>query len=101
MIDTVFVSGVNDVSWNNKRVKMPNIDNLVKKSIILDNAYSLPVCSPSRTALMTGIYPFKLGLQRGFGRQAPEGVPLNTKLMPEYLKSMGYRTHGLGKAGFC
>ena len=92
--------GVNDVSWNNKHADTPTMDFLAKEGVILDNAYTLPVCTPSRAALMTGTYPFKLGLQRGFGRQAPEGVPVNTKMMPEYLKAHGYSTHGLGKAGF-
>ena len=46
---------------------------------------------------MTGIYPFKMGLQRGFGKQTPEGIPLNKTILPEYLKEYGYSTHGLGK----
>ena len=46
---------------------------------------------------MTGIYPFKMGLQRGFGKQTPEGIPLNRTILPEYLKEYGYSTHGLGK----
>ena len=89
--------GVNDVPWNNPQIKMSTLHKLADDGVILDNSYSLPVCTPSRTALMTGIYPFRLGLQRGFGRQAPEGVPLNTTMMPEYLKKHGYSTHGLGK----
>jgi len=95
--------GVNDVPWNNPQIKMSTLHKLADDGVILDNSYSLPVCTPSRTALMTGIYPFRLGLQRGFGRQAPEGVPLNTTMMPEYLKKHGYSTHGLGKwhLGFC
>ena len=46
---------------------------------------------------MTGVYPFKMGLQRGFGKQTPEGIPLNKTILPEYLKDHGYKTHGLGK----
>ena len=92
-------SGINDVSWNNDYSKStPNLQKLADNGVILDNAYSLPVCTPSRAALMTGRYPFKLGLQRGFGKQTPEGIPLNNQLLPQYFKNQGYRTHALGKA---
>ena len=50
---------------------------------------------------MTGIYPFKMGLQRGFGKQPPEGIPLNKTILPQYLKGYGYSTHGLGKVDIC
>merc|ERR1712154_199442 len=97
--------GINDVSWNNPRGFTPHLGKLAQESggIILDNAYSLPVCTPSRTALLTGVYPFKLGLQRGFGKHSPEGLPLNTTLLPEHLRREGYATHGFGKwhLGFC
>ena len=102
---TTLLSGINDVSWNNPRGFTPHLGKLAQESggIILDNAYSLPVCTPSRTALLTGVYPFKLGLQRGFGKHTPEGIPLNTTLLPQYMKDLGYTTHGLGKwhLGFC
>ena len=95
--------GINDVSWNNPRGSTPYLGRLAQSGIILDNAYSLPVCTPSRSALLTGVYPFRIGLQRGFGKHTPEGVPLNTTLLPQYMKEMGYSTHGLGKwhLGFC
>lgn len=95
--------GINDVSWNNPRGSTPYLGKLAQSGIILDNAYSLPVCTPSRSALLTGVYPFRIGLQRGFGKHTPEGVPLNTTLLPQYMKEMGYSTHGLGKwhLGFC
>ena len=97
----LLVQGVNDVSWNNKNSKnTPNLRRLAKEGVILDNAYTLPVCTPSRAALMTGIYPFKMGLQRGFGKQTPEGIPLNKTILPEYLKDYGYSTHGLGKVWY-
>ena len=59
------VLGISDVSWNNPSAPTPHLDSLAASpsGIILDNAYTLPVCTPSRAALMSGTYPFKLGLQ--------------------------------------
>ena len=57
------VSGVHDVSWNNPLARTPNLEKLARDGFILDNAYTLPVCSPSRAAILTGVYPFKMGLQ--------------------------------------
>ncbi len=57
--------GFNDVSWNNADVKTPNLDALAAEGTILDQAYAQPVCSPSRGALMTGLYPFHNGMQVG------------------------------------
>jgi len=57
------LSGNNDVSWNNPSAKTPALGRLAKSGVTLSNAYTLPVCSPSRAAIMTGVYPFRMGLQ--------------------------------------
>ena len=58
-----FLLGVNDVSWNNPEIHTPNIEKLARRGVIMNNMYTLPVCSPSRAAILTGVYPFKMGLQ--------------------------------------
>ncbi|XP_023344336.1 arylsulfatase B-like [Eurytemora carolleeae] len=47
--------GVNDVSWNNKTAGTPYLERLARKGVILDNMYTLPICTPSRAAFLTGI----------------------------------------------
>ena len=46
----------------------------------------------------TGILMYLAGLQHDtiFASQ-PYGLPLNETTTPQYLRSLGYRTHGVGK----
>lgn len=69
------------------------------EGIRLENHYTSPVCSPTRTSLMTGIYPFRVGMQHqetlcpGTKAHVPRQVPM----LPELLKPLGYRSKMIGK----
>jgi arylsulfatase B len=96
--------GFNDVSWNNPEVQTPNLKKLAEQGMILDQAYAQAICSPSRGALMTGMYPFHTGMQHDVIQwTSPECGPANFEYLPEKLKTAGYSTHMLGKwhLGFC
>ena len=54
---------MNDVEWNNPSAVTPYLMGLARTGLTLDSAYTLPVCSPSRAALMTGVYPYRIGFQ--------------------------------------
>ena len=62
----VYNLGYNDVSWHNKKILSPNLDKLAKSGIILENHYVQPICTPTRSALMTGYYPIHTGRQVSF-----------------------------------
>ena len=96
--------GYNDVSWHNPDIISPNLEALANNGTKLENAYVQPICSPTRSALMTGYYPYHLGRQSDVIRfQMPRGLFTNYTLMPQHLKHLGYSTHIVGKwhLGFC
>nr|XP_018914561.1 PREDICTED: arylsulfatase B-like [Bemisia tabaci] len=93
-----------DVGWNDvgfrgsNQIPTPNIDALAYNGIVFDRHYTLPCCSPSRTALLTGKYPIRMGLQGlPLMAGAAEGIPLNEVLLSERLQELGYVTRMVGK----
>lgn len=80
-----------------KDILTPNIDRLAKAGAILENHYVQPVCSPTRSALMTGRYPTKTGIYTVITPGAQWGLPLNERTLANALKEAGYHTAITGK----
>ncbi|XP_066269867.1 arylsulfatase B-like isoform X3 [Branchiostoma lanceolatum] len=91
--------GWNDVSFHGSdQIPTPNLDSLAYSGVILGNYYVSPICTPTRSAIMTGRHPIHTGLQHGviIGAQ-PYGLGLNETVLPQYLKQLGYATRMVGK----
>ncbi|KAJ7390442.1 hypothetical protein OS493_025142 [Desmophyllum pertusum] len=91
--------GWDDVSFHgSNQIPTPHIDDLANNGVILNNYYVLPVCTPTRSAIMTGRYPIHTGMQHWVISAAlPYGVGLDEVFLPQYLKEQGYKTHAIGK----
>ena len=78
-------------------IKTPTIDSFASEGVVFENMHVQKVCSPTRTAIMTGRYPHRMGMQVPFCGGMPMALNLNETLLPEYLGDVGYRRHAVGK----
>jgi arylsulfatase A-like enzyme len=127
MPNVVFILA-DDLGWadttlygHTKYYHTPNLERLAKRGMLFTRAYSAsPLCSPTRSSIMTGLSPARIGitlpachepqvvLQATTGKAAPPGkkvIPpvtvtrLNTTYftLAEALKQAGYATGHFGK----
>jgi len=90
--------GYADCGFNGgTQIKTPNIDRLAKSGTIIDSHYVQPVCSPTRSTLLTGRYPTHTGVYTIVSPGAPWGLPLAERTLADALRSAGYRTALTGK----
>jgi arylsulfatase A-like enzyme len=90
--------GWKDVGFHGSDIKTPNLDTLARDGARLEQHYAMPMCTPTRAALMTGRYPMRYGLQTGVIPGAGTySLPVDEFLLPQMLKDAGYRTYMSGK----
>ncbi len=80
------------------QAKTPNIDRLAAQGVLFEQAYgAAPLCSPSRTSLMTGLQPWTTGVygNRNWFRDIPKFADWQT--IPQYFRQNGYRAVTGGK----
>lgn len=96
--------GYGDLScYGNKKFMTPNLDKLASQGVRFVNAYAAaPVCTPTRTALMTGRYPAKLPLGlleplRSPKKDSAYGLTKDIPSLGTLMKASGYETVLIGK----
>ena len=87
-----------DLGYRGSDIRTPNIDELAKGGVRLESFHGMPVCTPSRAALMTGRYPMRYGLQTlVIFPNHRYGLPTDERTLPQALKEAGYQTAMVGK----
>jgi len=81
-----------------KGFKTPNLDRMAREGCKFTNFHvAQPVCSASRTALLTGCYPNRLGIHGALGPGARHGIHDDEMTIAQLLKQKGYATGMAGK----
>lgn len=88
--------GWGDIGYNGSPAETPSIDRLAREGVNLKQHYVQPMCTPTRVAFLTGLYPSRIG--------DPALKPSNLRVLPPDLKTiashfdeMGYDTGLAGK----
>lgn len=80
-------------AYGNHTYKVPALNRLASESVVFDRAYvAQPVCTPSRSCIMTGLWPHQSGCVNNNIALRPD-----VKTVPELLADSGYRTGYMGK----
>jgi len=79
-------------------LKTPNLDNLANGGMRFTNGYaSSATCTPSRYALLTGLYPWRNKSAKILPGTAPLIIDTAQTTIPKMLKKQGYHTGIVGK----
>ena len=80
-----------------KDLRTPNLDRLAHDGTILSSYYVQPVCSPTRSTLMTGRYPIRTGVYSVIHPHEPWGLKPEERTLAQALRDAGYETAITGK----
>jgi arylsulfatase A len=90
--------GYADIGCFGGKAPTPHIDRLAKEGRKFTSFYvAQAVCSASRTGLLTGCYPNRVGILGALGPNALHGIHENETTIAEVLKAKGYATSIYGK----
>jgi arylsulfatase A-like enzyme len=90
-------------------LQTPVMDEIARRGIRFTQFRVNPLCAPTRSSLMTGLYSLEAGMWRGPGEgergEPPAGgwsdasrrIRDDIRLLPQFLKSAGYATGMFGK----
>ncbi len=94
--------GYSDIGPFGGEIPTPVLDRLAERGVRLTNYHTMPLCSPARAALLTGLNPHRVGYSfvanadpgfPGYGMQIGDDIPT----LAETLHDAGYATYAVGK----
>ena len=84
--------------YGNTFHETPHLDQLAKEGVRFTHAYAAaPVCSPYRTALLTGQHPARVGILDYLRPNSSNALPVSQVTLPKMLRHNGYSTGMVGK----
>ena len=91
--------GYGDVSYNGAtKLQTPNMDAMAMAGMRFNNGYATSAtCTPSRYALLTGVYPWREKRAKILPGTAPLIIGAQQMTIPKMLKQQGYHTAIIGK----
>lgn len=94
--------GYSDIGCFGSEIKTPNIDRLAANGIRFTSFYNTARCSPTRAALLTGLYPHQAGMghlstENYIEEGYKDDLSKNAVTMAEVFKKAGYATYMTGK----
>ncbi len=100
----IVVVVADDMGWGDsgtfghELIQTPNMDRLAAEGVKLTRNYSAcGVCSPSRSAMLTGRTPYRNGVYRHLSGNGTAHLRASEITYPELLKESGYETCHVGK----
>lgn len=84
--------GYSDLGCYGSEIDTPNLDRLAAAGVRFTRFYNTARCWPTRSALLSGYYPQQIRMDPPQGR-----LPQWTRLLPHYLRPLGYRCYHSGK----
>ncbi|WP_030461829.1 sulfatase-like hydrolase/transferase [Kitasatospora sp. NRRL B-11411] len=94
--------GYSDIGPFGSEVPTPTLDGLAERGVKLANYHTMPLCSPARAALLTGLNPHRVGYSfvanadpgfPGYGMEIAGDIPT----LAQTLHDAGYATYAVGK----
>ncbi|HUR56631.1 MAG TPA: sulfatase-like hydrolase/transferase [Opitutaceae bacterium] len=87
--------GITNLGCTGGIYRSPNLDALAQSGTLFENAFSAPLCAPTRATLISGRYIFRTGVKNnGLGSAA---TPEKDGCVALRLKQAGYATAVVGK----
>lgn len=85
--------------YGQKNVSTPNLDQLARDGVRYTHFYTTaPVCSPSRSAFMTGMYQTTIGAhQHRTAAADKKPLPDGVRILPDWMRDAGYFTANIRK----
>ena len=84
--------GFSDPGCYGGEIQTPNLDRLAANGLRFTQFYNTARCWPTRSSLLTGYYAQQIGMDPPKGK-----LPPWTRVLPHYLKPLGYRCYHSGK----